>query len=249
MSESSLAELMRREDSGLTNMRSCWHTGRPDLVETPDDDWWGLESPTTYPHRSSPYDHGFEVLAKPSSSKTSPGGSASTLFSCFRQSSPGHMTEPDLEPSTPPRREMLLVRAPCTSMRSSSANDNVTKFMEVEAADSHHGHGGYESDQLHIYSDEEPTSPVVNCIGQVRPKKKPKQRCDVAKKSDTDAAARTESLMLQGAKLYSLQLASPMRSASAAVAVPEGTARCKSGGKWKQLLLQRSSSASSVTPS
>ena len=69
----------------------------------------------------------------------------------------------DLETNTAPRSEMVLMQAPCTSL--SSGND--TKFMEVEAVDPQHGCSGYEPDQFRIYSNAEPTSPVVNCIGQV----------------------------------------------------------------------------------
>lgn len=216
------------------------------MVETTED-WWGLESPTTsYPQRS-PYE-GFEVLAKSNSSKPSPGGHGSTLFSCFRPSSNVlHLTEADLETNTPPRSETVLMQAPCTSL--SSGND--TKFMEVEAVDPQHGCSGYEPNQFRIYSNAEPTSPVVNCIGQVRPKKKPKaQRCNIATKREPGAAAAparcNESLMLQGTKLtYSL---SPIRSGGAAVVLPaRRVAKCKSAGKWKQLL-QRSSSANSISP-
>jgi hypothetical protein len=75
----------------------------------------------------------------------------------------GWQTEADLETNTPPRSETVLMQAPCTSL--SSGND--TKFMEVEAVDPQHGCSGYEPNQFRIYSNADPTSPVVNCIGPV----------------------------------------------------------------------------------
>lgn len=208
MPEVSLAELMSREDSSTSTR--CWQGTE---VET--EDWWALETPTRSPERCSPFD-GFEILKKSSSSKPLYHAGHRTLFSCFRQSSL-NLTEPDLEPRTPPSTSSTARRG---------ANASTFTFM-AEAMEHHH-QTDYDED---LHPDAEPTSPVVNCIGQVRPKKKQKQR------------KKMEPAPKDSEKLRRTKSQAPVRSAG----VPR-VAKSKSG-KWKQLLQRSGSSSSSISPS
>lgn len=129
--------------------------------EVKGEDRWRIELPTTKPGAPSPYDQ-FDMLEK--SRPTLHGlhhlhRASRRVFSCFRHSSI-NLTVPYSEPNTPPKGGPLI------ALRPSVSGANGLTFMN-EAIDFHHHINDDDTDS------EEPTSPVMNCMGQVKPKKDP----------------------------------------------------------------------------
>ncbi|XP_024367078.1 uncharacterized protein [Physcomitrium patens] len=207
-SELNLDEFTGTEPGLSTSMR-CWEG------EVEVEDRWGIGSPSTRPYSRSPHD-AFQNLERfKSRHRTSRRihRAGRRIFSCFRHSTI-NLTVPDLEPSTPPRSGPLI--APRTSV----SGANGLTFMDV-AIDRHHHTEDEQTDAV------EPTSPVVNCMGQVKSKKTLKQ----CRRSE---AARERTNLEKLRRTKSQTSDSPPCAAKAKVF------------KWKHLLR---SSSSSISPS
>lgn len=181
--------------------------------EVKGEDRWRIELPTTKPGAPSPYDQ-FDMLEK--SRPTLHGlhhlhRASRRVFSCFRHSSI-NLTVPYSEPNTPPKGGPLI------ALRPSVSGANGLTFMN-EAIDFHHLINDDDTDS------EEPTSPVMNCMGQVKPKKTLKH-CRMAQTPKD----RDKNEIFRRAKSLSLDSGSIVAKFNSC--------------KWKQLLRSSSSSIS-----
>ncbi|KAG0617607.1 hypothetical protein M758_4G002000 [Ceratodon purpureus] len=211
VSGASLEELMSREDSPTTSGMRCWQG------EVEVEDRWGISSPTSRSEGGAPSDRPSGALEKSKSrlhgSRRSLHRAGRRVFSCFRHSTIS-LTVPDLEPSTPPKS------GPLTAPRKSASGASGVTFMHEAAGHRHHVDNDEDLDT------EEPTSPVVNCMGQVRPKEKQSKKIEAPPREIVDDREKFRRTKSQA----------PPRS-------PPMVSKSKSC-KWKQLLRSNSSSIS-----
>ncbi|XP_073388908.1 uncharacterized protein [Physcomitrium patens] len=209
---STLAALMGMEDS--TNAR-CWQ-GETELGVG-----LGFGSSLTRQKEScfSPY-AGFEILEKSRSTQLGtpkhhrPGHG---VFTCFRHSTL-NLAVPDLEPSTPPSRS-----GPIAAPRTNGTANIKSSFMDEAIV--HHYQQPHSDGDLDL---EEPTSPVVNCMGQVRQKKAERRPKKVEPPRELDPREKLR------------------RMKSQAPRTPPAKATKSKSCKWKQLMR---STSSSISPS